>query len=44
MNCWLCNEPIEDIEIQFGEIEVIDGEYWHAECFEEYFEDALNKV
>lgn len=44
MNCCLCNEQIEDIDIQFGDVEIIDGEYWHTECFAEYFEEVLEGV
>lgn len=35
--CALCNEYIEDIEFQFEEAIEVDGEYWHTECYEEYF-------
>lgn len=39
--CAFCNEAIEDIDIQFGDVEVINGEYWHPECFAEYFDESL---
>lgn len=38
MHCTLCNEWIEPVELQFGDAYVIEGEYWHKECFSEYFE------
>lgn len=38
MHCTLCNEWIEQQQIDFGEAYVIEEEYWHRECFEEYFE------
>lgn len=41
MRCRLCNEHIEDIEMQFGDVVEIEGEYWHGECFAEYFEEVL---
>ncbi len=42
--CALCNELIEDIHIQFGEFEQIDEEYWHMECYAEYFDEVLESV
>ena len=44
MQCTLCNEPIEEVEITFGEVTIEDGEYWHNECYAEYFEVALEEV
>ena len=41
MQCPLCNEHIEPDELEFGDIQEIEGEYWHAECFSEYFEEVL---
>lgn len=42
--CALCNELIEDVHIQFGEFERIEDEYWHVECYAEYFDEALEEV
>jgi hypothetical protein len=39
--CTLCNEHIEEFQLQFGEAVEVDGEYWHAECFAEYFGEVL---
>lgn len=44
MHCALCNEPIEIINPEYGEVYKVDGEYWHAECYAEYFEVALESV
>jgi len=35
--CALCNEHIEDVLVQFGDAIKAQGEFWHAECYEEYF-------
>lgn len=40
MRCTLCNEHIEEVELTFGDVVEIHGEYWHSECFAEYFEEA----
>lgn len=40
MRCRLCNEHIEEVELTYGDIVEIQGEYWHPECFAEYFEEA----
>ncbi|GMU94375.1 MAG: hypothetical protein AMXMBFR4_34330 [Candidatus Hydrogenedentota bacterium] len=42
--CALCNETIEEVDFEIGGVEVIQGEYWHADCFAEYFEEVLEKV
>lgn len=42
--CALCNEQIEDVLIEFGDAVKIRGEYWHAECYEEYFGEVLAKA
>ena len=44
MHCPLCNEPIEEEHMEFTEIVELDGEYWHAECYAEYFEYELEEV
>ncbi|NUM53189.1 MAG: hypothetical protein HUU46_06070 [Candidatus Hydrogenedentes bacterium] len=45
MNCCaLCNEPIDEIDFEVSSVEVINGEYWHADCFAEYFSEVLEKV
>lgn len=38
--CALCNDTIEEIDIKFGDVRIIDEEYWHIDCYAEYFEDA----
>jgi len=35
--CALCNEHVDDVELQFGDVIDLDGEYWHTECYAEYF-------
>jgi hypothetical protein len=40
----LCNENIEAVEFQFGDAYDLEGEYWHVECYAEYFEEALEAV
>jgi hypothetical protein len=42
--CALCNEDIDDSLIQFGDALKMHGEFWHAECYEEYFGEVLQKV
>jgi len=42
--CALCNEQIEDVLIQFGDAIKAQGEFWHAECYEEYFGEVLQKA
>lgn len=44
MQCTLCNEPIEDVELHFGDARLVNGEYWHLECYAEYFEEALEEA
>ena len=39
--CTLCNEVIEDVDFQFNDAYEIDDEYWHAECYAEYFGEPL---
>jgi hypothetical protein len=41
MQCTLCNEHIEEVEVEFGDAVEVDGEYWHADCFAEYFGEVL---
>jgi hypothetical protein len=43
-HCALCNESIEPISLELGEAYEIDGEYWHAECYAEYFDEALENA
>ena len=38
MRCTLCNEHIEPVEVQFGDAVEVEGEYWHIECYAEYFD------
>lgn len=44
MKCTLCNEHIEDTEVELGEAKKVDGEWWHMECYAEYFEEVLEEV
>ena len=44
MQCTLCNEHIMENEVDFGEAVEVDGEYWHAECFAEYFGEVLESA
>ena len=39
--CTLCNEHIEEFQMELGEAVEVDGEYWHADCFAEYFGEVL---
>lgn len=42
--CTLCNEAFEQVEIEFGEMVEVDEEFWHAECYAEYFGETLEAV
>jgi hypothetical protein len=44
MRCTLCNEHIEQVDFDFKEVVELDGEYWHADCYAEYFDEALEAV
>lgn len=44
MQCALCNEHIEEVELHFGDAIEVDGEYWHIECYAEYFDIAVEAV
>lgn len=35
--CTLCNEAFDHVQLQFGEVIEVEGEFWHVECFDEYF-------
>ena len=41
MQCRLCNEAFEQVELDFGEIVQVDDEFWHLECYAEYYGEAL---
>ena len=41
MQCRLCNESFEQVELDFGGVIQIDDEYWHAACYAEYFDESL---
>ena len=43
-HCALCNEAIETVDIEFDQIRVVAGEYWHLDCYAEYFELALEEA
>ena len=36
-HCALCNESFEPIAFELGEVVQIEDEYWHVECYTEYF-------
>ena len=38
MKCALCNEPVDQYDLDIGEVLVLDEDCWHVECFEEYTE------
>lgn len=40
-HCTLCNEAFEQVEIEFGEITEVDEEFWHTECYVEYYGEVL---
>ena len=44
MICALCNELIEESELEFDGACVVDGEYWHEDCFAEYFDAIPEEV
>ena len=48
MHCQFCNESIEQVDIDFGEVIIAKENYWHADCFAEYFdvepEDILQEA
>lgn len=39
--CTLCNEYITEVEFEFGDAVQVEEEYWHADCYCEYFDEAL---
>jgi len=41
VRCTLCNEPIDEIELRFDGVIETHGEYWHTECYAEYFDLLL---
>ncbi len=43
-HCTLCNEPFEQIEIELEEIVEVDEEFWHSECYAEYFGEILESA
>jgi len=46
MQCKLCNEAFEQVELEFGEVYRVDDEFWHAACYAEYFDEveAVEKI
>lgn len=44
MQCTLCNERIDPVELEFEEAYHIEDEYWHVECYAEYFDEILEEV
>ena len=41
IQCTVCNEYIDEDDILFGEVTETDGEYWHVECYHEYFGELV---
>ena len=41
MHCRLCNESFSQYEVECEEVLQIGDEFWHAECYSEYFDEAL---
>lgn len=41
MNCALCNEPIDQYDLEMGDVQELDETFWHTECFEEYADDEI---
>lgn len=39
--CALCNEDIDEQSLELGECIEVEGEYWHPECYAEYFDEAF---
>ncbi len=44
MQCIVCNEDIHKTEVEFGDVVVIEEEYWHRECYAEYFGEEYEEV
>ena len=44
MQCALCNEHVDEVELQFGDVIEVDNEYWHIECYAEYFDEVVELV
>ena len=42
--CTLCNEQIDTVLFELNEAVEIDEEFWHAECYQEYFGEVLETV
>jgi hypothetical protein len=43
-HCALCNEAIEQVEIDFGDAFQLEEEFWHTECYAEYFDEVLEEA
>jgi hypothetical protein len=43
MNCALCNEPIDQYDMDFGDVKELDDTFWHLECLEEYSDDDVEE-
>ena len=44
MRCTLCNEAIDSIQLDFEEVIKVDDEYWHTECYAEYFGELFEEA
>jgi len=33
-----------DVDIQFNEYKLVGNEYWHIDCYSEYFDEALQET
>jgi hypothetical protein len=42
VRCIMCNEDIEEVDMQYGDVVEVNGEYWHPECFAEYFGEIVD--
>lgn len=43
MQCTLCNELVDEFDIKFDGARQIEDEFWHAECYSEYFENEVEQ-
>lgn len=44
MNCALCNEPIDQYDLEIGDVCELDEDFWHSECLEEYADDDVREL
>jgi recombinational DNA repair protein (RecF pathway) len=41
--CAFCNETIQQVDFDFGDVHVVDDEHWHADCYAEYFDEPMDE-